>query len=267
MIFKRLDILVKRIRNRIPEGLADFLSRKLLPYLSIILVAAFTLVANYAKAAEHNYSYDYSEEMMDLSPADVAQVVSVVGPEMPNINAEAADPVNVALALEDSSYLDKPVISETKITEEPKAPEKRSKTIVYIVEDNDTLSKIAWKYSLKIATIKSANNLTGDTIRTGQKLNITPQDIAPSQLQNLQTKKVAGAKTPFAGTFRRPTAGWSMSQGFGRTSFESFHDGVDLEMKCIFEKICTFLQLMNQRFRVTHLPHRTGAVHQKLLTH
>lgn len=225
MIFKRLDILAKKIRNRIPEGLADFASRKLLPYLSIVLVALFTLVANYAKAAENTYSYEYSEEMMDLSPADVAQVVSVVGPEMPNINA---DPVNVALAMENTSYLDKPVLTETKITEEPKAAEKRTKTIVYTVDDGDTLSKIAWKYSLKISTIKTANNLTSDTIRPGQRLNIPPQDLSTSQLATLQTKKVAGAKTPFAGTFRRPTSGWNMSQGFGRTSFESWHDGIDL---------------------------------------
>jgi len=224
----RIDLAKKRIRNRLPEGLADFLSRKFLPYLAIILIALFTLIADFAKAAEETYTYEYSEEMMDLSPADVAQVVSVVGPNVPNIEA---DPVNIALAMEDTSYLDKPVISETKITEEPKAPEKRSKTIVYTVEENDTLSKIAWKYSLKIATVKTANNLTGDTIRPGQRLNIPPQDISSSQLATLQTKKVAGARYPFSGTFRRPTSGWSVSQWFGRTSFESWHTGIDLDSR------------------------------------
>lgn len=189
-LFSRLDIFAKRLRNRIPEGLFDFASKRLLPYLSIIIVAAFTLIANFAKAAEQSYVYQPSDKVMDLSPADVAQVISVVGPNMPNIEA---DPVNVALAMGNSSYLDKPVISETKITEEPKAPEKRTKTVTYTVEGGDTLAKIAWKYSLKIATIKAANNLSSDIIRPGQHLQIPPQDLSPSQLANLQVKRVAGA--------------------------------------------------------------------------
>jgi len=227
----KIDLIGKRIRNRLPEGLVDFASRRLLPYLAIIIVSGFTLIANFAKAAETTATYQYSEEMMDLSPADVAQVVSVVGPNLPNIDA---DPVNVALAMEDSSFLGKPVIYETKITEEPKAPENRTKTITYTVENGDTLSKIAWKYSLKIATIKAANSLAGDTIRPGQQLKIPPQDLSTSQLASLQQKRVAGASTariPFSGTFRRPTAGWHISQSFGRTGFESWHTGIDLDRR------------------------------------
>ena len=186
------------------------------------------MVANFAKASEDTYKYQYSEEMMDLSPADVAQVVSVVGPYATN---KESDPVSIALAMEDSSYMTKPVLTETKITEEPQSVN-RSKTITYTVENGDTLSKIGWKYSLKISTIRAANNLSSDTIRPGQRLSIPPQDISSSQLASLQTKKVAGAsKTPFGGTFRRPTSGWAVSQVFGHTSYESNHTGIDLDSR------------------------------------
>ncbi|MCL5407658.1 MAG: peptidoglycan DD-metalloendopeptidase family protein [Patescibacteria group bacterium] len=229
----RLVLLGKKIRNRVPEGLIDFSQRKLLPYLAIIIIAGFTVIADVAKAAENNNVYVPSEEVMDLSPAEVAQVVSVVGPYTTKIEE---DPLTVALAMEDKDFLGKPVLASTEITAQPqvkKADEKRTKTITYTVEGNDTISSIAWKYGLKIATIKSVNNLSSDVIRPGQQLKISPQDVDPSTINNLQKKKVAGASTvvPFGGTFRRPTSGFSMSQPFGHTSYENFHDGIDLDSR------------------------------------
>lgn len=224
-----MDILAKRIRNRLPEGIIDFSQRKVLPYLAIIIIALFTIIADVAKAAEENSIYVPSEEVMDLTPADVAQVVSVVGPYTSKIDE---DPLTVALAVEDKSFIDKPVIASTEITAQPqtKVNTKRTKTITYTVEGNDTISSIAWKYSLKIATIKGVNNLSSDVIRPGQRLQLPPQDVDSGTLNNLQKKKVAGVSTikPFAGTFRRPTSGWDLSQPFGHTSYEAFHDGIDL---------------------------------------
>ena len=220
----RFNIVGKRVRNRIPEGLIEFTQRRVIPYLGVILVFAFTLVANFAKAAENVYYYEPSEEMMNLSPAEVAGVVAVVGPVTTQIEE---DPLTVAIAVDNQEFLGKPNITETKITEEPAA--KRSKTIVYTVEGGDTLAKIAWRYSLKIATIKTTNNLTSDIIRPGQQLKIPPQDISTAQIASLQTKRVAGARVAFNGTFRRPTSGWAVSQVFGRTSYERWHTGIDLD--------------------------------------
>lgn len=171
---------------------------------------------------------------MDLSPAEVAKVVSVVDPYTQKIEE---DPVTVALAMEDKDFVGKPVLASTEITTQPqevaKAPDKRSKTITYTVEGNDTLSSIGWKYGLKIATIKAVNNLSSDTIKEGQQLKLPPQDIDTRTIANLSKKKtVAGASTTkqaFNGTFRRPTSGWRMTQGFGRTSFNPNHTGVDLD--------------------------------------
>jgi len=223
---ERLSIFGKRIRNRIPEGLIEFTQRRIVPYLGILVIFAFTLVANIAKAAENTYYYEPSEEIMDLSPAEVAGVAAVIGPVTTQIEE---DPLTIAVAMGDQDFLAKPSIAETKITEE-KAPAQRTKTIVYTVEDGDTLAKIAWKYSLKISTIKSTNSLSSDVIRPGQQLKIPPQDISTTQLAGL-TKKVAGAYTPFSGTFRRPTSGWAVSQVFGRTNYERWHTGIDLDSR------------------------------------
>lgn len=217
-----------KIRNRIPENLLDFSQKKVLPYLAIFLVAVFTLLSDIAKAAEENQVYVPSAEVMDLSPAEVAKVVSVVGPYTPRVEE---DPVTVALAIEDRDFLGKPVLASTEITEQPKSEEKRTTTIIYTVQDNDTLSKIGWTYGLKLATIKAVNNLSSDTIKPGQQIKLPPQDLAPSALASLSQRKVAGASVqqPFRGTFRRPTSGWRLTQPFGRTNFERFHDGIDLD--------------------------------------
>jgi len=187
-----VGVLSKRVRNRVPEKLVDFSSRRLLPYLPIVIITLFTMTANFARAADNSSAYAYSDQMMDLSAADIAQVASVVGPYTSNVEV---DPVSVALAMQDTSYLDKPVVAETKVTVDTPVATTRKSTITYIVEGGDTLSSIGWKYGLKISTIKATNSLTSDLVRPGQQLRLPPQDLSPTQLASLQKKKVAGAST------------------------------------------------------------------------
>src|SRR3989338_6156741 len=117
----------------------------------------------FATSAEESFQFEPSSEVMDLSPADVANTVSIIGPYTNHLEE---DPLTVALAVEDSDFLGKPVITSTEITEEPKPKEeKRTKTITYTVQEGDTLSKIAWAYGLKVATVKTMNNFSSDTIK------------------------------------------------------------------------------------------------------
>lgn len=44
----------------------------------------------------------------------------------------------------------------------------------YIVQEGDTLSEIAQQFDISINTIKWANNITGNSIKVGQKLDILP---------------------------------------------------------------------------------------------
>ncbi len=46
--------------------------------------------------------------------------------------------------------------------------------ITYIVQEGDTLSEIAQQFDISTNTIKWANNITGNTIKDGQKLDILP---------------------------------------------------------------------------------------------
>jgi len=229
--YQRGIILVKKIRNRTPDGLKDFTAKFLLPYSGIIVIATIVLVSNFAHASETTYVLESNEEVMDLDPVEVANVVGVVNPYTPNYEE---DSVQVALAMKDTAYLGKPVITETAKTEIPQEGERKS-TIVYTVEGGDTLSSIGWKYGLTIATIKAVNILSSDAIKPGQQLKLPPQDLSPSYIAQLAAqKKVAGAQFNPAGgngMFRRPTAGWSMSQTYGPTNFERFHTGIDLDSR------------------------------------
>lgn len=219
-------LLVKKAKNRTPERLKDFLRRFILPYLSILVVACFVLIANAVQASEEIYLQP-NEEVMDLNSGEVAKVVSTVNPYTQSLDEDA---VQVVLAMKNEDFVDKPIVTETAQTEVPVTD--RKTTITYTVEGGDTLSSIGWKYGLKITTIKVTNNLSSDTIKPGQKLKLPPEDISASYLAKLATqKKVAAAQTPFKGIFRRPTSGWSVSQFFGHTSFESWHTGVDLDAR------------------------------------
>jgi len=58
---------------------------------------------------------------------------------------------------------------QTTISEKP-----RDKTIDYEVKPGDTLASIAEKFDISVDTIKWANNLKNDTIKTSQTLKILP---------------------------------------------------------------------------------------------
>lgn len=190
-----------------------------MPYLSIALIAIFVFTSNFVQAAESSKEFLPNEQVMDLNPGEVANVVNAISPYTPNFQE---DSIQVALAMKDSDYLGKPLIAETA---ETKIDETRKSTITYTVEGGDTISTIGWKYGLKISTIKAANGLSNDSIKPGQKIKLPPQDLSSAALAKLST---TAAKTAFKGTFGRPTSGWNLSQYFGHTSFERNHTGIDL---------------------------------------
>ncbi|HZD52775.1 MAG TPA: LysM peptidoglycan-binding domain-containing protein [Woeseiaceae bacterium] len=42
----------------------------------------------------------------------------------------------------------------------------------YVISRGDTLSEIAQRYNVSLSVLRSTNNLSGDTLRVGQTLNI-----------------------------------------------------------------------------------------------
>ena len=227
IIFK-FQILVKKIRNRTPDKLKEILIKFVLPYSSIIIITGFVFISNYIQASESSTEYLPNSAVMDLDPLAIAKTVNAINPYTPLIEG---DGVQVVLAMKDEEYLGKPLITDTQQTAAD-ASGNRKTNISYTVQQGDTLSSIGWAYGLRIATIKSANNLNSDMIKPGQTLQLPPQDISSGTIATLQ-KTAAAIKTAFKGIFNHPLRGWGcMSQPFGHTSYENFHTGIDLTANC-----------------------------------
>lgn len=198
--FNSYDLFLKKLKNRTPEGLKNFLGSFILPYGAILFLAIFVVVSQLTHVSAQTLVLD-SSDVMDLDPITVAQVTTDISEFTPNLQE---DSVAVVLAMKDQDFVDKPMVTETaKTVIAPPAPAQsaaRKSTITYTVEDGDTLSSIGWKFGLKLATLKTANSLTKETIRPGQTLKIPPEDLTASQIAATQKKKVAGAskvnKTP-----------------------------------------------------------------------
>ena len=88
------------------------------------------------------------------------------------------------------------VVAPAQEPVKPAEPE----TVVYIVQRNDTLSKISKKYNVKMAAIYRLNpSLKGDAIRIGQKLNL-PAGIEVGEQKAPEVAKPAKkVYTPYVG--------------------------------------------------------------------
>ena len=72
------------------------------------------------------------------------------------------------------------------------------KTVMYKVQNGDSLSTIAYRYGVKVDALKAANNLTSDVIRAGKTLKIvnpTKSGAAPARAAVKQTTVKAPAVT------------------------------------------------------------------------
>lgn len=208
-------------------------------HLIVLFLASFVLVGNFLDLGQ-------KEELYIISIPQASEVVEVINGYTPFIDEDLG---LIKLALEEKEFIDKPNLFETVSTSLPIVG--RRETISYTVQEGDTISGIGAKYGLKIATLKYANDLGNEhKLSVGQTLKIPPADFSASKIAQLaqgkvkgQTKKVAsravlwrertkeGYQRGGGISFRFPTRGFSLSQGFGRTRYERFHDGIDLDSK------------------------------------
>ncbi len=116
-------------------------------------------------------------------------------PTIINANEEELDYISVA----ESDLL---AMNATLNTAIPKDRERRG-TDTYIVMNGDTLSTIASKYNISVATIKWANSLGSDLVKPGQELEIPPADGVLIKVKSGDTlaslaKKYAGNEQSIA---------------------------------------------------------------------
>lgn len=92
---------------------------------------------------------------------------SSINPDLKNTN----DGEDIVIVQDDSFiYSDGPYIPDVKFEKSTLS----DKINVYTVEQGDTLSEIAETFDVSMNTIRWENNLSGNTISIGQKLNILP---------------------------------------------------------------------------------------------
>ncbi len=74
------------------------------------------------------------------------------------------------------------------VEEEPTTPSAPSTNNVYNVKNGDTLYSIAGRYGITVDSLKTANNLTSDNLKIGQKL-VIPSSSTPSSGSTTYTVK------------------------------------------------------------------------------
>lgn len=164
-------------------------------YNVLFLVVVFVLGIN-SVVAKNSIQQEILQSSSIYNIEEKAAFSANVGQYTKNIQE---DPTSMVLAstMEDTSgYFSQPLITETKVTEQPEVKQEtaqddlknRAHSITYIVDPGDTLSSIGWKYGLKVATIQYQNNIKGETITPGQKLILPPGDISSTVIARANQK-------------------------------------------------------------------------------
>lgn len=116
--------------------------------------------------------------LRDLNPQYKLDIIPGKGSKYPltlpmNFTGEFIDQEDFILAYKDSVFFnsDNTIRNPQKSYYIPQAPTNRDK-IIYTVKSGDNLGYISEWYHVKISDIRYWNNVTGNTIRVGQKLNI-----------------------------------------------------------------------------------------------
>lgn len=117
---------------------------------------------------------------MTVQPADSTAVPATVTTPADTVQtATSAQDRRVNSAMSESSSRQQqsraeqaePVRDNRSVVTTPAAPARNSKRI-HTVKPGDNLTKIAKKYGVSVNDIKTANNMSGDNLRPGQKLKI-----------------------------------------------------------------------------------------------
>lgn len=226
--------------------LANFLSNKLNiskytksleSQIGLFIIVGFSLVMNLSIASAKNLDDNYSAGTLNgLSPETIAQTATDLNKYTPNIDEET-NKITYAMATQsDINFIRATDEFATNITPpdpEP-VPVARTKTVNYIVVAGDTLSQVAAKFGLTVATLKYTNDLSNsDSLKIGQTLKIPANNLsnnAIAKLQNQQKNKTLASNrgiigrdsSESSGRFIVPVSHNGISRGI-----TSYHGGID----------------------------------------
>ncbi len=203
--------LWKQLRDRLPLHISTdtiaatvaFLRSYISVHQALVGLTIFILLNN-ALVVRASSAIPYlASDTVVSDPYQLADTVRLLDDYTPQIDE---DPEAIALGLEEranGSFI-KPnplIASEPEQAEEPTpaptaspstAPTDRTKDTKYTVQIGDTLSGIAGKFDLKIASLKVKNNLSDvDSIKPGQELIVPAQDLSDKAIKAADERKKA----------------------------------------------------------------------------
>jgi len=138
----------------------------------------FNLTEAKVENIDYNLEIDISESVA-ISEKEVQNSLKELTPlfeyvkDPPAVILEKTKNPLPSLILEEKYVLEAPATNLIDKNQETPS-QKSSRPSYYIVQKGDTISKIAQKFNVSILTIKSANNLSSDLIKPGQRLYIPP---------------------------------------------------------------------------------------------
>ncbi len=226
----------KKIANIIKaEGLSlgpvqekkSFINNFVLRHIGLFIIAAIVFVSNFLTAItsdiilEDLISEISLSESAAISEEDLEGLVSKISKYTPGIKEDPKKITNRLafkdqIIMTDGQYVTKPSVLATSTNgdsaqAEQESQSSKSKQITsYQVQGGDTLSLIAKKFGISIATIKAANNLSSDAIKPGQKLTILPTDGIVHVVKKGET--LSGIVAYYKGNLHKTIQGNSLGQ-------------------------------------------------------
>ncbi len=171
----------------------SFINNFVLRHIGLFIIAAIVFTSNFLTAQTTDIIWEdlISEislsESAAVSEEDLEGLISEISQYTPGIEEDPKKITNRLvfkdqIVMTDGQYISKPPVLATSTNGDSVQAEQKSQSpkprqiTSYQVQGGDTLSLIASKFGISVATLKAANSLSSDTIKPGQKLTILPTD-------------------------------------------------------------------------------------------
>jgi surface antigen len=166
-------------------------SKEHLPHLVVGVIAFVVITSNFViRFAEANVN-----EYMVSDPGNEINLAAQANEYTPLLK-NSAEAVEKAYAAPTDEFAQTTTTVDTVYTErEEPLPDNSASTVYYTVRNGDTLTTLGWKFQVKVATIKYANDMDTDLIKPGQQLKV-PQagyEVSANQIAAKQKEKLAAA--------------------------------------------------------------------------
>ncbi len=209
--------IIARIARAIGESIQTFLSNKFLPHFALVALLAVVTLSNFNETAKAD---TLQNELVSVSPEDEISLASTVDQytSLLQNDGDIIDKTSRALASKDG-FIENIAPLNTQITAriEP-LPDNSGSEIAYIVRPGDNLTTLAWKFDLKLATLKYVNDIeNANAIKPGMRLKIPKKgDNTSAALiaKKAQAKQVAVAAAARNTVSRQSTSNRTYSGEF-----------------------------------------------------